>query len=181
MTPMHHAVKRSLTRLCWFAAMLLSACGPGTGGTGTGPNPVSSPSTSTSAYYTSAGTGATPAPNCPASCSGTLDSQALSLQLQTERITLSSPCATFTYAGAWSVSATQNTTVQGVLESIAVVNGLPSRTSQSATLTLQFAGSADASPSLVVRIEDSAGRLLLGPVTLQRTATTPAASLAAGC
>jgi hypothetical protein len=199
----NHLLNRCALSLCLVAALVLCACGPGTGGTGTGPSVASSPTPFTSSYFTSPGAGAVPnaplpdpvtppigAPTatpslpaftCTANCANNLDNQALSLHLQADRITLSSPCATFTFAGPWSISATGEATVLGVLESTVTVNGQISRTSQSASLTLSFAGDALSSASVGVRITDSTGRLLLSPVTLLRAAVAPAALGAAGC
>jgi hypothetical protein len=177
--------------------LLLSACGPGTGGTGTGPSVSGSPSTFTSSYFTSGGAGTVSAPlpgptspaatpsvpgiTCTAACTGSAANQALSLHVQADRIELSTPCATFTYAGAWSVSATGETTVQGVWESTVVVNGQPSRSSQSASLTLIFPNGPDSSSTVSVSIKDVTGKLLLGPVTLQRATSPPAGASPSGC
>jgi hypothetical protein len=203
MPTINQLLNRCAIGLCLVALLVLSACGPGTGGTGTGPSVGSSPTPLTSSYFASPGAGAVPnapLPNpatpptgaptatpsqpaftCTASCASNLDTRALSLHLQADRITLSSPCATFTFAGPWSISATGDTTVVGMLESTVTVNGQTSRASQSASLTLSFAGDAQSSPSVGVRITDSTGRLLLSPVTLLRAADAPAALGAAGC
>jgi hypothetical protein len=181
MPKINQLLSRFALSLYVVAALVLSACGPGTGGTGTGPNAAGSPSTFTSSYFTITGTGtATAAPTCAVACASNLDTQTLSLHLQTDSITLSSPCATFTFAGPWSISASGESTVQGLWESTTLVNGQASRASQSASLTLSFTGSAESSPSVNVRITDSTGRLLLNSVTLLRASNaTPAA--ATGC
>jgi hypothetical protein len=203
MATINHLLKRCAISLCALAVLLLTACGPGTGGTGTGPNAAGSPTTLTSSYFTSGGAGTVtaaplpnpstvptvsptsttglPTPTCTSSCASNLDGQAISLHLQADRITLSTPCATFTYAGVWSVSAAGETTVQGVWESSAVVNGQTSRSSQNASLTLGFPNSLDGSSTVTVSIKDSAGRLLLGPATLQRAAAAPASVSSGGC
>jgi hypothetical protein len=191
--------------LCIFATMMLSACGPGTGGTGTGPSAVGGPTPFTNSYFTSSGAGTVtsaplpnpvtpstptatpslPASTCTAGCASNLDTQALSLYLQADSVTLSSPCATFKFAGPWSISASGEATLLGVLESTVTVNGQISRTSQSANLTLSFAGTAQSSASVSVRITNSAGRVLLNPVTLLPASDAPAALTpvlsAAGC
>ncbi len=204
MPTINHLLKRCAISLCLVALMLLSACGPGTGGTGTGPNVASSPVPFTSSYFTSPGAGtataaplpnptatptasptstaSTPAPTCTTACASGLNAQAISLHLQAESIVLSTPCATFTYAGVWSVSATGETTVQGVLESSTVVNGQASRSSsQNASLTLGFPSGVNSSSTVSVSIKDSAGKLLLGPATLQRAAAAPPSVNASGC
>jgi hypothetical protein len=164
-----HLIHRSALSLCLLTALVLSACGPGTGGTGVGP-PIF-----TSGFFSNTAAGSvTAAPVCSISCASNLNAQALSLKLLADSITLSSPCASFSYAGPWSSSATGEVTVQGVLESTANVNGQSSRTSQSARLTLQFASSPDTSTAVSVSISDSAGVSILRPVTLSRvSAETP--------
>ncbi len=198
-------LKRCAISLCALAMLVLCACSPGTGGTGTGPIAVVSPAPVASSYFTSGGaapvtaaplppTGTTPTVTPPAATpaatptapgtpctAGCISSQAVSLHLQADRIELSTPCATFTYAGAWSVSAAGDVTVQGVWESNVTVNGQTSRTSQSAILTLNFAVSLESSASVKVRIQDIAGQPLLGPSTLQRSASPPTAAVAGGC
>jgi hypothetical protein len=203
MPTINHLLNRCAIGLCLVALMVLSACGPGTGGTGTGPSVGASPISFTDSYFTSSGAGTVtaaplpnpgttptvspttttslPAPTCTTSCASNLDGQAISLHLQADRIVLSTPCATFTYAGVWSVSATGETTVQGVLESSPVVNGQTSRSSQNASLTLGFPNGVDGSSTLSVSIKDSAGKLLLGPTTLLRAANAPPGVNASGC
>jgi hypothetical protein len=197
MPTINQFLNRCAISLCALAALVLSACGPGTGGTGTGPNASASPTTFTSSYFTSGGAGTVTAPlpnptipaatpslpgiTCTGACPSSLDNQTLRLHLQAERIELSTPCATFTYAAVWSVSAAGETTVQGVLESTVVVNGLPARSSQSASLTLIFLGGLDSSSAVIVSIKDSAGKLLLGPVTLQRAVSAPVGVRAGDC
>jgi hypothetical protein len=189
-----HLLERAVFSLCLLAALVLTACGPGTGGTGTGPPVANTPTAFANSVFTSPGTGsstAVPAPNpsatptatatCAAVCAGSLQSQALSLILQAESIVLSSPCATFTFTGLWGASATGESVVQGTLESTTVVNGQTSRTTQSASLTLQFAGTADSSNIVTLSIRDGAGNLLLPSVTLQRASSAAPASTLAGC
>jgi hypothetical protein len=201
MPTINHLLSRCAISLCALAALVLSACGPGTGGTGTGPNAGASPVTFTSSYFTSGGAGTVTAPlpnpsttptstptstpslpetTCSTACAANVGSQPLRLHLQTDRIELSTPCATFTYAGAWSVSATGETTVQGVWESSVVVNGQTSRSSQNASMTLGFPNGLESS-SVTVSIKDSTGKLLLGPATLQRAANAPPSVSAGGC
>jgi hypothetical protein len=187
MPTINHLLKHCAVGLCLLAALVLSACGPGTGGTGTGPNAVGSPSTFTSSYFTSGDTAtASPTPSvpgttCTAACPSALVNQTSSLHLQAERIELTTPCATFTYAGVWSVSAAGETTVDGVLESSVLVNGQISRSSQNASLTLRFPNGLEGSGAVTLSIQDGTGKLLLGPVTLQRTARVPASVAASGC
>ncbi len=209
MPTINRLLKRCAISLCLVALMVLSACGPGTGGTGTGPSVAASPVTLPSSYFTSGGVGTVtaapppnpstppstvptttvspttttglPAPTCTVGCATNLDGQAISLHLQADRIMLSTPCATFTYTGVWSVSATGETTVQGVWESSTVVNGQTSRSSQNASLTLGFPNGVDGSSTVSVIIKDSAGRQLLGPATLQGVANAPPSVGAGGC
>jgi hypothetical protein len=203
MPTINHLLNRCAICLCLVALLVLSACGPGTGGTGTGPSAGASPIPFAGSYFTSGGVGTVtaaplpnpsttptvspttttslPAPTCTTSCANNLDGQAISLHVQADRIVLSTPCATFTYAGVWSVSATGETTVQGVLESSTVANGQASRSSQNASLTLGFPNSVDGSGTVTVSIKDSTGKLLFGPATLQRAATVPASVNAGGC
>ncbi len=170
--------------LCLVAALLLAACSPGTGGTGTGPTVSASPTTSTTSYFTGAGAPAAapslPAPTCTVACPANPAPQAINLQVQPERIELSTPCATFTYAGTWTLSATGEATVQGVWESTTTVNGQSTRSSQSASLTLVFPSGLEGS-TVSVSIKDSTGQLLLGPVTLQRTPSAPVNVSSPGC
>jgi hypothetical protein len=179
MPTINQLLKRCAIILCTLAALVLSGCGPGTGGTGTGPNASASPVTFTSGGVTA--TPSVPGASCTAACPNSLDSQALRLHVQAERIELSTPCATFTYAGVWSVSATGETTVQGVWEISAVVNGQISRNSQNASLTLMFPNGLDGSSTVNVSIKDGAGTPLLGPVTLQRATDAPSSASASGC
>lgn len=191
MPKINHLLHRCALSLCLLAALVLSACGPGTGGTGTGPNANSNPTPVTNSYFAGTGAGtvtvaplpnpSVPAPVCTVSCASGLDTQALSLHVQADRITLSSLCATFTFTGTWSLSANNEATVQGVLESTTVLNGQTSRTSQSASLTLQFTGDADSSASVSVNVKDSTGTLLLNPVTLLRAGNAAPGAAATGC
>ena len=177
--------------LCWcmgvLAALLLNACGPGTGGTGTGPIASASATAAglNGSYFSNAAASptatpsATPNPpggNCTVSCAGSLEGQAVRLYLQTDRIELATPCATFIYVGAWGVSAAGNVTVQGVLESPLATNG-PS--SQSVSLTVLITDIL--ANAVSVSLKDGAGKLLLAPVALQRAAGTPSSVTANGC
>jgi hypothetical protein len=194
MPKINHQPNRCATSLsvclCLLAALLLSACGPGTGGTGTGPSVGASPTGFTSSYFTNGTVGTVTAPvatpsqpggTCTVACTASLDNQALRLYLQADRIELSTPCATFTFAGPWSLSATGEATVQGVLESTVLVNGQAVRSSQNANLTLIFPNGLESSNAVNLSLKDSTGKLLLAPVNLQRAASAPASVSASGC
>jgi hypothetical protein len=179
MPTINQLLNRCAISLCALAALVLSACGPGTGGTGTGPTAGTAPVTFTSAAVTAIPS--LPGVSCTAACPSNLDSQAMRLHLQTDRIELTTPCATFTYAGDWSVSATGEVTVPGVWEISEVVNGQIIRSSQIASLTLGFPNGLDSSSAVNVSMQDSTGQLLLGPITLQRAADAQVSVSASGC
>lgn len=189
-------LKRHLGALLLACQFLLTACGPGTGGTGTGPHTVSAFSASyTNGVGASASVGAgsptpagtptaSPLPNpspapapSPAPCTVGCDSNAatrtFSLQLQTDGITLTSPCAGFSYSGSWSVSAAGETSVPGVYTTSSV--------QQAAVLTAVFANASADSTSVTVSIRNAAGALLLGPLVLQRGTGSPATPATTGC
>jgi hypothetical protein len=171
-----HLIHRSALSLCLFAALMLGACGPGTGGTGTGP-PIAN-----SSFFASTTTGAAPtAPACGASCTSNLNGQPLALNLLADSITLSSPCATFTYSGAWSGFEAEEVTVEGVLESTAIVNGQPTRSRKTASMKLQFTGSPNISATVTIDINDSTGISILRPVTLSRVGAEISVPAAAPC
>jgi hypothetical protein len=171
-----HLIHRSALSLSLLAALVLSACGPGTGGTGVGP-----PSFTSGFFSNTAASPVTAAPVCSINCASNLNTQALNLRLLAESITLRSACASFNYAGPWTSSATGLVIVQGVLESTSVVNGQPSRASQSARLTLHFAEIPDTSATVSVSIDTTAGVSILSPVTLSRISTQVPIPEASGC
>ncbi|MGA8514334.1 MAG: hypothetical protein WB821_06135, partial [Burkholderiaceae bacterium] len=151
--------------LCIAAALILAACGPGTGGTGTGPqsiaafaaNYISVPSTGTAVGSTTPSTGASSATTAT-----------FSLQLQTTGIVLTSACAGFDYAGAWSVSATGEISVQGLYASTGA-GGLTSPPPQAAVLNIALTNTSADSASLTLRITTPSGALLLGPISMERS------------
>lgn len=188
-----HLLERSLRWLgALLAALCIAACGPGTGGTGTGPGPIDAPTppvASYSAVYalpapaSEPSPGPEPSPKPPPGqvnngeppgglCAQPEVSKAaagdgVTLALQAESIQLTTPCATFTYAGPWSPSDTGQVVVQGNWESPATLGAQP------ATLSLSFGESGLDSATLSFTVTDSAGVVLWGPVTLQRVPPTP--------
>jgi hypothetical protein len=152
----------------WLAAagcaLVLAACGPGTGGTGTGP--ISA---------TFAGSSA-PAVGAPSMGSCTGDCTTVQLRLQETLVELAAACGRFTHEGGWSVGENGIARIAGTwtTQSGATVRTVP------ATLQLQFTGDPQASQQVVFVVLDEAGAALFGPQTLQRTAA-PGAPLAASC
>jgi hypothetical protein len=160
------AMKLALYCLAWLT-LLLVACGPGTGGTGTGPMDGTPTSTTAPGVYSGVFT-VTPSANpaTPTGCTSCTATQAVSLQVQTDSIKVSSPCFTFTYAGLWSAAADGSVMVQGSYTQLSAT--APSGTlSQPATLTLRFGVGNN---SVQLSIQDAAGQTLLLPTTLQRVA-----------
>ncbi len=132
------------------AALVLAACGPGTGGTGTGPIGA------TLGFSGGAGAStAAPGTGCAADCS-----QA-SLRLDTERVELTAPCLRFVYTGPWGVDAAGLAILAGTAET-------GGATAPNAVLRLQFSDATAASAQVTLTLTDSAGRTLAGPATLLR-------------
>jgi hypothetical protein len=151
-----------------FAALvcmlLLTACAPGTGGTGTGPIQFSSSITFTNAQ--SAPTlGQLPAPILQ-SCQAT-SNLAGSLRLETSSIVLTTPCGTFTYSGTWNVSDANEAEIVGMWEAARGFS-VPPSTSIVATLKLKFDSSPDTSRTVLVRVQDGTGSILVNSTTLNR-------------
>jgi hypothetical protein len=168
----HPLLKQALHWLCLLAALALSACGPGTGGTGTGPQTIAP----FAASYIGTQSAASPAGVATSSTgAGSSTSAAVSLQLQTTGIVVTSGCADFNYAGTWSVSSTGEISVQGIYSS-AGATGQTSAAPQTAVLRIAFANATAESAIVTLSIQTPSGTLLLGPVTLQlSTLATPAA------
>jgi hypothetical protein len=170
-------MKLALCSLAWLA-LLLAACGPGTGGTGTGPEAGAPVAIAAPGVYNGVYT-ANPssAPATPTGCASCTSTQAVNLQVQTDSLQVSSPCFTFTYAGPWSAAADGSVAVQGTYTQLSA-KAPTGTSSQAATLTLRFAAGND---SVQVTIQDAAGQTLLPPVTLQRVAPPLAAPLPGIC
>ena len=170
MTKIKAILKRISLALCVGVALALNACSPGTGGTGTGPSQLISPVAFSSFPISTSNTTLGQAPQ-PGVSDSTVCNQAIRLQLQADRIELSTPCGTLTYVGSWSVSTTgggSTIEVYGAWKSNASPNGQAVIDSQDATLLVSFLGSLDASVLVTASVKDSAGRLLLDPTVLQR-------------
>lgn len=160
-----------LLRVACLALLLaLAGCGPGTGGTGTGPISLTF---TLGAVGTSppGGTDFTPAP--PAQCE-TGGCARLDLLLEDARVEITSGCARFLHEGTWTVDDAGLLVLRGTLETVtaAGITRVP------ATARLQFGGRDPAGSTQVVSTLLAAdGRVLVGPVTLQRNmAAAPAAT-----
>jgi hypothetical protein len=158
---------RSLQLLAGIAlALVLAACGPGTGGTGTGPIAATSLPAGTSLYF-----GASQ-PGFSASPSNCIGSQCLvqSLTLEAQRIDLRAGCIRFIRTDAWSIDETQLAIVRGQIETTTAAGV----TRTDGTLRLQFDGPWQSAPTLSVTLTDDQGRVLVGPTALSRLGTTAA-------
>jgi hypothetical protein len=91
----------------------------------------------------------------------------MNLSLQQNRIELSSPCGTFSFAGAWTVSASGEAEIAGSWQVSTVGHPTASNT-LSATLKLKFLGAPESSPTVRVNLQGSAGQILIGSVDLLR-------------
>jgi hypothetical protein len=172
MPKMPHLLKHALHWLCLLAALAFSACGPGTGGTGTGPQPIATTAPFAATYTSAPSAGTLAGAGTPSTGASSATTAAVSLQLQTTGIVLTSACASFNYSGTWSVSATGDISVQGIYTST---------TEQAAILNIAFANANADSASLTLSIQTPSGTLLLGPVILQRSNTTAPIPVGSGC
>jgi hypothetical protein len=126
-------------------------------------------------------TGAAPAPTSPAATASS--TSVLTLLLEPERVLLSSACLSFASLAPLPAAASDGTSTErvlpGVFEQTRKVQGQTSRTSVPASLVLRFAETPltpltpSSSPSVRLSIQDSSGKLLLGPVDLQRLSSVP--------
>lgn len=136
------------------AALLLAACGPGTGGTGTGP--ITGNIGAILGFSGGAGAStAAPGTGCTTDCAQTR------LRLDSERVELAAPCLRFVYTGPWGL----DTAGLAILTGTAETGGA---STPNATLRLQFSDATAASAQVTLTLTDSAGRTLAGPATLLR-------------
>jgi len=164
----------------WWAAIAavatLAGCGPGTGGTGTGPGASLSLFDATAASICASDLAAQIA--CPASATNPSQPDAtrgtsvvlfadtaqggnIAVQIEESRIELSARCQRLRFTGDWGITAASDARFFGsyVIEPLgpAVV----------ASLSVQAApGARNGEVTIVVREVD--GRVVLGPVVLQR-------------
>jgi hypothetical protein len=151
--------------------MVLSACGPGSGGTGTGPvMGVVTFSGVAGLGTVGVGSPSTPTTGVPAGC---VDCPQVDLQLQDGAVELATACGRFVFNGDWEVREGRST-LPGRFDA----SGRPA---VAATLQLLFGDGSVNSQAVTATVVDAAGAVLLGPVTLQRTASTPAARTAVSC
>ncbi len=146
--------------VCMF---LLAACAPGTGGTGTGPIQLSSSITFASIRNDSV----TNSGQTPTFVAAGCDNTANSLRLETSSIVLTTACGTFTYSGTWSVSEANEAEVVGMWEKAFISSEQPNRSSVAA-MKLKFDSAPESSKSVLLRIQDSAGSVLVDFTTLDR-------------
>jgi hypothetical protein len=177
--------------LAWVA-LLIAACGAGTGGTGTGPqgsiagapaltadvvspaappatSPATPPSTSATdsppALSTSGDTttnALSPAPDPRQPVFATWSQSDVSATFEAAKIVITQGCAKFEYAGDWALDAKQQVQVQGTYTPCA-----SGATPLNASLVVQIHPSAQGTPpqTLSVLITDATGQVLIyGPL-----------------
>ncbi len=156
-TTNHHP--EPLARICRLLILglflALQACGPGTGGTGTGPVVASVLGFS---GVTGSGTNAAAGPPCQINCGAT------ALRLESTRVQLTTPCLNFVYSGEWALDAAGQLVLAGTVESTSATG----KTTGNASLRVAFSEKDAASQQVTLILTDSAGRTLVGPVTLKR-------------
>lgn len=184
----HHRTNgRQLKAVAALFCLALAACGPGTGGSGSpvGPNATFGAFGAT-ASNVCAGSLA-PSLNCPIGATGaptsegtqmvlysdTLAGNNVAVSLKGNQVALDARCLGLRFEGEWGITAATDARFFGTYTAAGAPPAL-------ATLTVQTAGGAAGAPQpdLVALLRDAGGRLLLGPVLLQRVAapvTTPAA------
>lgn len=144
--------------LCLAGALLLAACGPGTGGTGTGPGAANGLAEGT---Y---GTVEQPA-------------QPVALTVSDDRVELNLPCRRFVYEGRWSFDAQGQAELFGRWQALVVSGASTVLQEQSARLTLQIglAGlTGGAASGMELTVTNPAGTALVQPVILaQQAQNTP--------
>ena len=176
--------------------LLLTACGPGTGGTGTGTGPISanvftplsfsSPAvTRTPPTLSTAGASVIVAPSAPAGiafdaapavpdpclvnctdASGTLLIEAQQVQLQTL-------CAKFVSLSPFVVALTGETVLTGTFETQKISNGAIQSSSLPALLIVEFSSGKLDSDRVNLRVVNTTGALLVGPLALLRDTVVP--------
>jgi hypothetical protein len=182
--PAHlHPTGRLMLRAACAAALLaVAGCGPGTGGTGDGEgNAAFAPFGAMSASVCNAGVSASLA--CPSGSAQAPDLQGtamvhfsdtaggnnIAVRIQDNHLQLVARCLNVQFEGDWGIAAQNDARFFGTYTGPAAPNPAP------ASLTVQSSG---ANGELVVLLRDVQGRLVLGPVLLQRVAspvTNPAA------
>jgi hypothetical protein len=172
--------------LCLILFVALAGCGPGTGGTGTGPVASGAGAASTISYgvgpaLATLPTGGTatvvspaPGPVLPPGAASPLPAgsatvAAITLLIEPERVLLQTRCTSFTSSSSLVLAATSETRVAGTYQTQRSENGLVRVSSIPANLFLLFGNGQADSDTVRLRIEDSAGNLLLGPLSLPRS------------
>lgn len=154
-----NALPELLTRLARLlaltTALLLAACGPGTGGTGTGP---------VGGVLNFAGVGFSTGVPCP-QCGGSS-----SLRLEDERVVLYIHCRRFVHTGPWEIDAQGLAVLTGTLEGPdAGSSGATPETPAAPTgavVRLQFSDGRADSRQVVAVLLDLSGNSLAPPMTL---------------
>ena len=150
-----------LMALALAFTLLVGGCGPGTGGTGTGPRELLTFTSTGSAMVSAPGIGA----SCPAGSCDRID-----LRLEDSRIDLFAACRHFVFTGAWNPDAVGLLVLQGSVDTTAGTG----TTTASAVLRLQFSDRDPAdSAQVTATVSDLSGRVLVGPVGLQRGGAGP--------
>jgi hypothetical protein len=146
-------------------ALVLTACGPGSGGTGTGPQSFSTTAATTAGGATPGLPGGVTNPAAP----GRVD-----LQLQDRSVEAASACGRFVFNGGWELDAALQASLPGTWQAAATGAVV------SATLQLQFSGPPDSAEFVTLTVLNDTGGVLLGPRTLGRVANV-AETPPAGC
>jgi hypothetical protein len=147
------------------AVLTLISCGPGSGGTGTGPSTILG-----SATFASSSSASISAP--PPSTR---------LRLEPSLLELSTGCVRFHHEGSWSVDENNQSTTTGIVE----ISSLAGSRITNGSLRLVFVGPPTGQQVLTLfdplsvqqvtfTLFDEAGRVVLGPQTLQRQDGAPA-------
>lgn len=167
-------------------ALAVAGCGPGSGGTGSGEdspyfavfgarsaNICTATIAGTLACPISVGVASAPADN-PGSAMVNFSDVAqgghISVAIQSNRIDLSERCRKLYFMGDWGITASDDARFFGsyTLDNMAAVPG---------SLSVQ-SGSGNQANELQVVVRDAEGRVVLGPVTLQRVAAPATPTLA---
>ena len=174
--------------------LLLTACGPGTGGTGTGPisanvfTPLSFSSPAvTRAPPTLSTTGASVivAPSAPAgiapdaapavpdpclvNCTGANGT----LLIEAQQVQLQTLCAKFVSLSPFVMAPTGETVLTGAFETQKISNGAIQSSSLPALLIVEFSSGKLDSDRVNLRVVNTTGALLVGPLALLRDTVVP--------
>ena len=178
-----------LCRTTWSASLLagllaLGGCGPGVGGTGTGESQAylqffgaTTALVCTAAFSSSLScAGSTVQPGGPTSATeqGTLvtrfadqpEAANITVAIEANSILLDARCERLHFSGDWGITAAQDARFFGSYQRDPSTNRVP------ATLSVQTPGGTTGPLTLTLR--DADGRVLLGPVSLQRVAAITA-------